>query len=359
MSQLSKGTIYADGGEVTYSNLNALVDNATVLPGVISEQPAASSVSTTDTMLVNQSGVLRKATVEQVKSSLSLSDYLKADGSVSMATGQQLTLGSTAQIASLNAVSLGYLQANYFKNNSYTSPGGYERFTGIAFFTGAVVVNTGSTLVLGQDPTDSLQAATKQYVDAGSSSTAKARASFSGLWSNGTLVSALYSKPINGSNPITITTVSAHGFKQDQRVYLDFTSGTAQPTDAIYTVASVIDDTRFTVAGTTNASSGNCQFKKALIHSSVNVDSIIFCGTTATGLYICNLTNSFTNQLFIPSITTSTQDSVGTQVATWAGVTDMHSGSSVARTVNSFAFSGTDFTSYNLQFGYRAGLLVF
>lgn len=121
MAQLNKGTTYSTGDQVTAANLNALIDNATVLPGVITEQIAASSLTTSDSTLLAQSGGIRKATLGQVLGLTDLSSYLKKDGSVAMTTGQQLTLGSTTQIASLDAVSLGHLENNYLKRDGSVS----------------------------------------------------------------------------------------------------------------------------------------------------------------------------------------------------------------------------------------------
>lgn len=121
MAQLNKGTTYSTGDQVTAANLNALVDNATVLPGIITEQIAASSLTTSDSTLLAQSGGIRKATLGQVLGLTDLSSYLKKDGSVAMTTGQQLTLGSTTQIASLDAVSLGHLENNYLKRDGSVS----------------------------------------------------------------------------------------------------------------------------------------------------------------------------------------------------------------------------------------------
>jgi len=123
MAQINKGTTYSTGDQVTAANLNALVDNATLQPGAINDQIAASSLTTSDSTLLAQSGGIRKATLGQLQSVFTpdLSPYLKADGSVAMTTGQQLTLGSTTQIAALNAVSLGYLQNNYLNKDGSVS----------------------------------------------------------------------------------------------------------------------------------------------------------------------------------------------------------------------------------------------
>jgi hypothetical protein len=123
MAQLQKGTTYSTGDQVTAANINALVDSATVLPGAITEQISASSLTTSDSTLLAQSGGIRKATLGQLQSVFTPAEgiYLKSNGSVPLTTGQQLTLGTTAQIAPLNAVSLGHLQNNYLNKNGSVS----------------------------------------------------------------------------------------------------------------------------------------------------------------------------------------------------------------------------------------------
>lgn len=69
MAQLSKGDTFADQQQLTATRLNQLVDSATLLAGAISEQTALSPVKTlegTDTTIVNDGGVLKKATMVDV-----------------------------------------------------------------------------------------------------------------------------------------------------------------------------------------------------------------------------------------------------------------------------------------------------
>ena len=65
MPQLSKGDTFADTQQLTATRLNQLVDSATILVGVISEQTpiTANTLEATDTTIVNDNGVLKKATV--------------------------------------------------------------------------------------------------------------------------------------------------------------------------------------------------------------------------------------------------------------------------------------------------------
>lgn len=69
MPQISKGDTFADTQQLTATRLNQLVDSATLQAGCISEQTALSpvkSLEASDTMLVNDGGVLKKATLTDV-----------------------------------------------------------------------------------------------------------------------------------------------------------------------------------------------------------------------------------------------------------------------------------------------------
>jgi hypothetical protein len=65
MPQISKGDTFADTQQLTAARLNQLVDSATLAVGAISEQTAitANTVEATDSTIINDGGVLKKATV--------------------------------------------------------------------------------------------------------------------------------------------------------------------------------------------------------------------------------------------------------------------------------------------------------
>jgi hypothetical protein len=113
MAQIQKGTTYATGTQVTADNLNAHVDSAILLPGAIGDQINVTSLAQEDSTIILQSGSLKEATIAQIKTATApdLTGYLKADGSVSITTGQQLTLGTTNQLTALNATSKGYVDS--------------------------------------------------------------------------------------------------------------------------------------------------------------------------------------------------------------------------------------------------------
>lgn len=153
MAQLNKGTTYSTGDQVTATNLNALVDNAFLLSGAVTEQPVAAALSLTDTTLVAQSTGLKKATIQQIATALAVDTtaFLKKDGSVPMDTNQQLFLGSITPTTDYQAAAKGYVD-----NAINTKAALYLPLTG-GTITGP--------LVLPANPTTALQAAPKQYVD--------------------------------------------------------------------------------------------------------------------------------------------------------------------------------------------------
>lgn len=155
MAQIQAGTVYATGNQVTATNLNAHVNNAVLVPGAISDQTAAASCTTSDSVLILQSGALKKATLTQVQTSIApdLSAYVNKNGSVAM-TGE-LTLSSSTPSAALSAASKGYVDTGLAtkQNTIGYTPANKAGDT----FTGAVILNA--------DPSVALGAATKQYAD--------------------------------------------------------------------------------------------------------------------------------------------------------------------------------------------------
>lgn len=161
MAQIQGGTSYANGSQVTATNLNAHVNNAVLIPGAISDQTAASSTSTADSILILQSGSLKRATLAQLQTGISpdLSAYLPRNGSAAM-TGE-LTLSSSSPSGSLSAASKGYVDTGLSAKQASLG------FTPInkAGDTAVGSLAMSGTLTLAADPASSMQAATKQYAD--------------------------------------------------------------------------------------------------------------------------------------------------------------------------------------------------
>jgi hypothetical protein len=154
MAQLQKGTDYTTGDQVTADNLDALVDNAILLPGAITDQIAAGSVSGSDTVLINQVGALKKATALQIASTLDLSPYLLKSGGTM--AGSLVLYGSPS--LALEAATKGYVDTQY---NSVSS----AIIAGLALCVAKAGDTMTGPLTLPGNPASALQAAPKQYVD--------------------------------------------------------------------------------------------------------------------------------------------------------------------------------------------------
>lgn len=148
MAQIQAGTAYVDGAQVTAANLNAHVNNAVLVPGAISDQAAATSVADSDSVLVLQSGTLKKASVSQL--SPNAPNYILRDGSVSM-TGE-LTLSNSLPTAALSAASKGYVDTK-------------QPLLGYTPVNKAGDTMTGALVLPSNAPVNPLDAAPKQYVD--------------------------------------------------------------------------------------------------------------------------------------------------------------------------------------------------
>jgi microcystin-dependent protein len=117
-----------------------------LLPGAITDQTAGTA-SGTDLVLVSKSGVLNKVTAASLAGLVDTAPFLRTDGSVPLQTGQQLTLGTTNQIAALNAASKGYVDAlvptgaiiAFYRS---TTPAGWLECNG------ATITNSGDTTAL-------------------------------------------------------------------------------------------------------------------------------------------------------------------------------------------------------------------
>jgi hypothetical protein len=264
MAQIQKGTTYATGSQVTADNLNAHVDSATLLPGAITDQAAGTALGT-DLILVSKAGVLNKVTAASISS---LADsggvFLRTDGSAAMATGQQLTLGTTNQLAALNATSKGYVDAVAATRLPLTG----------GTLTGNLTLTTTAVVTLSKDPVNALEAATKQYVDSGTVS-AKAWVNFNGSTSTTWAGGGSTVTRVSGSTTATVTTATNHNLITGNSVYA-LTGVVA----GIY-VVTVLTATTFTIqtVATTALSSVTITFQGCTIRSSYNISSVTKNGT--------------------------------------------------------------------------------
>jgi len=334
--QIQKGTTYANGNSVDATNLNAHVDNAILLPGAITAQPALASVSLSDSLLVKQGAGLGQATFTQVKQAFGLNaDYLKVDGSNGLTTGQ-LNLYATTQVSALNAVSLAHLNANFLKNSSplqtltgslaltdyltasnsiragTTSEAVNLTTTGISFLT------TNQIMLLKQDPVNALEAAPKQYVDA---TAPRCKAQFNGRYTSTTVLTGTYNAT---TTFVTFTTSQPHGFLVGHKFQAELTkvSGGAAPLiTTLFQVSSVTDVNTFVgiPAITPVASTGNITaIRKCVINnqSGTNlITSIVYLGASGAAAYAVNLTSDVDINKMCPIVTSSGLNAPETYVA--------------------------------------------
>jgi microcystin-dependent protein len=67
-SDISKGVTYTEGQQVNAANLNAHVDDATIKYTAISSKSLKNPASLSDEILINDAGVLKKITLQQISS---------------------------------------------------------------------------------------------------------------------------------------------------------------------------------------------------------------------------------------------------------------------------------------------------
>jgi hypothetical protein len=216
MADIQAGTTYADGAQVTAINLNAHVNNATLVPGAISDKTAAATVTGADSILILQSGALWKATITQVQTSIApdLTPYVNKNGSVAM-TGE-LTLSSPTPAGSLSAAPKQYVDTGLATKQASLgfTPVNKAGDTGV----GSLALGVGSTLTLAADPAANLQASTKQYVDTGLA-TKQASLGFTPVNKAGD--TGIGSLTIGAGNTLTLAADPVSSLQASTKAYVD------------------------------------------------------------------------------------------------------------------------------------------
>tara|TARA_R110000868_G_scaffold361860_1_gene623853 strand:+ start:133 stop:1323 length:1191 start_codon:yes stop_codon:yes gene_type:complete len=312
--QIIAGNAYVNGGEVNFTNLNNHVNLAKLDVGAITGQVDATAVALADTILLQQSGALKEASVSLVKNAMSLSDYVKRDGTAGLTTGQ-LNLYNTNQLAALNAVSLGHLEANFLKNSgSQALAGSLSILSGTNSLvnlqtTGLQLLTTNQLVTLSRDPINALEAVPKQYVDA---SAFKATAIFTGRFANAIPLNGTYSAT---ANSVTFTTAVPHGFLVGHKLTAECAktggAGVIFANTTLFQVTTVQSNTVFTATPSiaVGVTTGNITaIRQCLIHnqSSANqIANIVYLGPADSGAYAVNLTNQFEVDNILPVISPS------------------------------------------------------
>lgn len=153
MSQIQKGTIYATGDVVSAGNLNAHVDNAILLAGAITDQ-IGGIAAPTDLVLVSKAGVLNQVTAGSIAALVDTSSiFLRSDGTSSMDSGVNLTLGTSVPVNPLHSASKSYVD-NSISEAGVIPTGGIMTFyrstapAGWLECNGSVIASTGDTAAL-------------------------------------------------------------------------------------------------------------------------------------------------------------------------------------------------------------------
>jgi hypothetical protein len=154
MAQLQKGTDYTTGDQVTAANLDAHIDNAILLPGAITDQIPAGPVSGSDTVLINQVGALKKATLLQIASAVDLSPFLRKSGGTM--TGSLILSGDPS--LDFQAATKSYVDSQ--DNNLYASV-----VAGLALCVAKAGDTMTGPLTLPGNPVNALHAAPRQFVE--------------------------------------------------------------------------------------------------------------------------------------------------------------------------------------------------
>lgn len=162
MPQLNKGETFADGQQVTGVRLNNLVDGATILPGVITDQVnlAANTVASGDSVLLHDlsAGALREATASDLLNSnlpistSSITGGAGVDLTITPAAGNKANVAGAFQVTGNsevtgNQIVNGNLTVNGTISGNINSSGNLTN-SGIVNLTGAFQVNGATAYVL-------------------------------------------------------------------------------------------------------------------------------------------------------------------------------------------------------------------
>jgi len=138
MAQILKGTTYTSGGTVTDTNLNNLVDNATLQADAIDAQTDRPVLATSDTFLVTSGATLKKVTLANL---LKVSPII---GGTTPAAVTATTLASTTLTTS-GLATVGTLTSTGLATAGSLSVGGTSAHTGAATFASTAAFTGAAT----------------------------------------------------------------------------------------------------------------------------------------------------------------------------------------------------------------------
>lgn len=201
---------------------------------------------------------------------------------VGSGTGTATTFtGRAVNVTGTVAVENGGTGATSLTANSVLLGNGTSALQTVAPSTSGNVLTSDGTIWTSQPiPTPSAPSALSTATGSAPSYSARAYANI-----NGNSVIDLNGQTYSqAGTTVSVTTSSAHPFKAGDAVYLNFTSGTA--TDGLYTVATAVDNTHFTVTRGTSASTGGLvNIPLRTINNGKNVSSVTASTTSSSANY--------------------------------------------------------------------------
>ena len=145
MAKISKGTTYTAGMSVTHTNLNNLVDSATLLAGAIDEQTEATQLATGDTFLVTSSSALKRVTLANLlKVAPVIGGTTPAAVTATTLTATTLTATGLATVGSLTSTGAASVLSLTSNTNGIFST--TLAVGGNSVFAGVVSMNGGANL---------------------------------------------------------------------------------------------------------------------------------------------------------------------------------------------------------------------
>jgi hypothetical protein len=154
MAQIQKGDTFTNGQQVDATRLNQLVDSSVLLVGAITEQSAMTpnTIESTDQILVNDSGVLKKVDVGDILKvnipvfTSSITGSTGVDITITPSAGQKVDIVGNAEVDDLNVTNdatiagdisvtgISAFSGDVTADNAFTS-------NGVANFTGTLQIN--------------------------------------------------------------------------------------------------------------------------------------------------------------------------------------------------------------------------
>ena len=273
----------------TASNISSIADTGSV-------------VSSSNIKMANASGILSVVNGGTGAATLKANNLLVGNGTSSPSvipagtTGNVLTSSTTSTVtAGSFAVGTEYTILTVGTTN-YTLIGAASNTVGVVFTATGVGTGDGTattnTWVSGTSPSPS---ALSTATGSAPSYSARAFAFF-----NGNVAANKTGTYTQSASTTVVVSITSHGLTAGDRVFLNFTSGTA--VDAVFTVDSVTDANTFNVTRASASTGGNVTLE---LRNVVNAKNISCVSRIATGQYIVNFITAMSDANYSILITST------------------------------------------------------